>query len=126
MDFEQIAELAYKEKELNEFANLPEKYAYLELKDLYYRYKCGDFSKEQSIKIKNKIKKEYESNISTYKENQRIYKEYNDNRIRNTLYLARLEKSNDKNEIIEMLLKIISNCLSDDTIFERNKSKIDN
>ena len=126
MNFEKLSELAYKREEISKIANLPQKYAYIQLVDLYDGYKYGNYTKEKSIEIKNKIKKEYESNLASYIENTEKYKVYNKNRIDNTLLLAELEKTTDKNEMIRILLEIVSKCLDDKTVMERNIRKIDN
>ena len=39
---------------------------------------------------------------------------------------AYIEKTTDKNEMIRILLEIVSKCLDDKTVMERNIRKIDN
>lgn len=125
MEFDKISEYAYNQKEIPKIATLSDKYAYLQLSDLYYRYKLGEFSKEESIAKKQKIKIEYESNIDNDKWHMKIFKEYNDNKTENELMIYRLNKTNDKNEMLDILLKIVVNCTGDDTIYKSNISKID-
>lgn len=124
MEFEEIAKLAYKRQGISDFWDLPVKFAYLQLEDLYYRFKVGDISKEQSLNIKNKIRKDYEWNSTEYNEHKKQYKIYNDNRITNTMLLAQLEKTDDKDKMIELSLRIIANCISDNSFVERNIQKI--
>lgn len=123
-DFDEIAELAYKGKEISDLAILPKKYIYLRLFFLYDFYLKGKCGKEESIKIKNEIKKEYKEIIEEYKRWMECYKEYTDNRIRSALLMAQLEKTTDKDKMIELCLKIIGNCVNDQGLYERNIGKI--
>lgn len=127
-EFENLAVKAYKNIELTEFADLPERYAYLRLQNLYYRYKCGDYSKEKAMKIKEKIKKEYIEDFYKYKNFSDMFKEYNENRIKNEILLYQLEKEIDKEKLLQISIKIISNCINDKTLidrFEQKNGKID-
>ena len=124
MEFEEIADRAFRRLGPDKYYNLPKKYAYMQLEDLYYKYKLGNISKENSIIEKRKIQKEYEENIIVYNRSLECYKEYNENRIKNTLLLAEIEKSRDKESIIEPALKIIANYTSDDSFVERVLGKI--
>lgn len=127
-EFESLALKAYKEIPLTEYAELPEKYAYFRLKELYYRFKCGDYSKEQSLEIKNKIKKEYLQDSHQYESFRCMFKTYNENRIQNETLLYSWEKETDKDKLLQVAAKIISNVMSDETIirrFEQRFGKID-
>lgn len=124
MEFDEIAKKAYKKEGIDNLSNLPTKFAYFQLEDLYYRYKIGDVSKDESIKIKNQIRKEYQGNLLEYNTNLEQYKIYNNNRIKNSMLLAQLEKTEDKDKMIELSLRIIANCISDNSIVERNLQKI--
>ena len=77
MDFEEIAKMAYLGKKEDDFWNLPKKYAYLKLKDLYFNYKIGKYSKEVCITEKAKIKREYLEDEKRYENELNVYKEYN-------------------------------------------------
>lgn len=60
MDFEEIAKKAYKKEKLNEYAILPEKYAYIRLKNLYEQYDYGNIGKKDAEIEKNCIRKSFE------------------------------------------------------------------
>lgn len=124
MNFDEIADRAYRRLGPDKFYNLPQNFAYYQLQELYYKYKLGNISKENSIIEKKKIEKEYEENIIEYNRSLECYKEYNKNRIENTLLLAEIEKARSKEKIIEPALKIIANCTSDDSFVERVIKKI--
>lgn len=119
MEFDEIADKAYRRIELDEYANLPTKYAYLKLKNLYDEFKNGEISKENCVPIKQKIKREYENNLLEYNRDMEIYKEYNQNRNENEVLIIDINKSNDKNEILKKCLKIIENCLKDSSFSSR-------
>lgn len=118
MDFEEIAKMAYMEKEEDKYWNLPKKYAYFKLKQLYFNYKIGKYSKETSIAEKAKIKGEYLEAEKNYENELDVYKKYNRNRLENTILLSKLEKTRDKEEALKYSIKIIQNCISDKD-FER-------
>lgn len=126
MEFEEIAKEAYKKNGPNKLWDLPKKYAYYQLEDLYYRYKLGNINEKDSIIEKRKINKEYEWNKEEYNKSLNVYKEYNKNRAKNTLLLAEIEKSKDKDKIIKLALEIIANCISDNSFVERILFKIQN
>lgn len=119
MDFEEIAKMAYLEKKEEDFWNLPKKYAYFKLKELYFNYKIGKYSKEVSVIEKAKIKKEYLQNEQDYENELNVYKEYNKNRLENTLLLADFEKTKDKEEALKYAIPIIANCISDENFIKR-------
>lgn len=122
-NFDNIALRAFKKAGLTKYASLPERYAYVQLEDLYFRYKCGDFDKNEAEIRKSKIKKEYNQDIKEYENVQEMFKEFNESRIKNETLLYDLEKSKDKEEIIKIALQIISNCISDNTIIDRYNEK---
>lgn len=124
MDFEEIAKKAYKEENIDDCSDLPIKYTYLKLKDLYFNYKIGKIDKEKSIVMKNKIKKDYELNRREYDDVISIYKMYNFTRIHNELLLDYLEKTKDKEEALGYSLKIIANCINDSSFEDRIKQKL--
>lgn len=126
MGIEEIADRAYKRIGPDIYYNLPKKYAYYRLEDLYYNYKLGNISKENSIIEKRKIEKEYEENEYEYNRNLEMYKKYNESRIENTLLLAEIEKAKDKDSIIKPALKIIANSTGDESFVERLLEKLQN
>lgn len=123
MEFEKIAEEAFRRKGINEYWELPERYAYIQLEKLYYDYKIGEISKEDSIIEKSKIKKEYEYFKRDYTDTLNIYKEYTENRSKNNMLLTEIEKSTDKDEILKKTLKIIENFISDKDFSNRILAK---
>lgn len=124
MKFEEIAKRAYKEEGYPEFCDLPCKYAYLQLEQLYNKYKLGTITKEDSIIEKKRIEKDYNFNEEDYQENLEIYRIYNRKRADNEVMLSKIEKSKDIKEILEYSFKIIANCLNDGTFVERNLEKL--
>lgn len=127
-EFERLAIKAYKEIPLTEFAILPERYAYFRLKEMYYRFKCGDYTQEQAQQIKAQIKKEYGQDSKEYDTFRTMFKEYNNNRIQNETLLYYLEKETDKDKMLDVAINIISNVVGDETMitrFKQKSSKID-
>ena len=124
MEFEEISKKAYLKSGIEKFWDLPTKYAYNQLEELYFKYSLGNINKESSIEQKNKIKKEYESNKIEYNKSLDIQKEYNKNRIDNYSLLTEIEKAKNKSEIFEPAFKIIANYVKDDSFVERNMQKI--
>lgn len=124
MEFQKIAEEAYRGNGINDSWNLPTKYAYMRLEILYNKYTMGNISKEASIIEKAKIEKEFEGNKSEYNKVLEINREYNQNRADNTMLLIQVEKSNSKEEMVEPLLRIVGKCVKDDSFADRNLEKI--
>lgn len=122
IDFEKIALLAYKNKE-NENFNIVERYAFIKLKELYEKYKCGKCSKEEATKEKNKIKKDFDNDSFYYEKCKEVYKEYNERRNELEYVLYKIEKSKDKMETLTLLLDIVGKYISDDDFKQRNLSK---
>lgn len=125
MDFNEIAEKAFRKEGLDEFWNLPVKYAYAQLEELYYRYSINDLSKEKCVELKNKIRQDYEGNILNYNTTMEQYQIYTKNRIENDILLPIIEKSKDKNEIIKYSAKVIANCIEDKSFVDRMLKKLD-
>lgn len=125
-DFEELSKLAFLRKELSDFAPLPTKYMYLRLCDLYSAFAKGKISKEKSIEIKNKLKNEYLGLLKEQERDMECYKEYLSNRKENTGMLIQLEKSNNKDEMLDICLKIIANCVHDKDLYNRNAKKLEN
>ncbi len=124
MEFEYIAKLAYNEKQLEEYVTLPEKYAYIKLKDLYFSYRCGDITLEEAIKQKNEIRKEFVDEVGKYNESIKICKEYHNNKLHNNMLIDGIEKSKDKEEILEKALQAIGVFISDNSFADRNMQKL--
>ena len=124
MDFEKIAELAYKGEGINDSWDLPVRYTYLRLEKLYHEYKIGAINKEKSIVQKAKIAKEFKDYRAEYDRNVEINREYNQSRADNTMLLIAIEKSTDVREMLEFALKIIANNVKDDSLVARNLEKI--
>lgn len=122
-DFEELAKLAYKQEELSDFAPLPVKYMYLRLCMLYDAFARGQFTKEQCVQMKNQLRKEHRGNMIEHTRDMECHREYLLNRKQNTELLMKLEKSHNKEEMLDFCLKIVSNCLNDKSLYERNKAK---
>lgn len=122
-DFEELAKIAYKGEELSDFAPLPTKYMYLRLSVLYDCFAKGRYSKEQCVQMKNQLRNEYRHIMQEHERDMECYREYLANRRINTELLIKLEKSNDKDEMLDACLKIVGNCLNDKTLYDRNRQK---
>lgn len=122
-DFEELAKLAYKGEELSDFAPLPTKYIYLRLSILYDCFAKGRYSKEQCIQMKNELRKEHKSVMIEHERDMECHREYLANRRKNTELLIKIEKSNDRDEMLDACLKIVGNCLDDKSLYERNRLK---
>lgn len=125
MEFDEICKNAYMGATLSNCTPLPEKYAYLQLQDLYLKYETKQLTKEESIKLKNGIRQEYEYNSNEYNLMVQFYKENNKNKKENYDKLVEIEKSNNKDDILKAALEIIANIIRDETFVDRNLSKID-
>lgn len=122
-DFEELAKLAYKGEELSDFAPLPTKYIYLRLSILYDCFAKGRYSKEQCVQMKNELRKEHKSVMIEHERDMECYREYLANRRTNTELLIKLEKSNNRDEMLDTCLKIVGNCLNDKSLYDRNRLK---
>lgn len=123
IEFEKIALLACKNKENDENFNIVERYAFIKLKELYEKYKSGEYNKEKSIIEKNKIRKQFNDDSYYYTRCVEIYKEYNNRKNELEYILYKVEKSKNKEEILELLLDIIGKYISDEDFKQRNLSK---
>ena len=122
-DFEELAKLAYRGEELSDFAPLPTKYMYIRLSVLYDCFARGKYSKGQCIELKNKLRNEYRQIMREHDKNMECYREYLTNRRENSELLIKLEKSHDRDEMLDVCLKIIAHCVNDTSIYNRNISK---
>ena len=123
-DFEELSKIAYKGEELSDYAPLHTKYMYLRLVDLYTSFNKGIVNKEKSIKIKNGLRNEYKGLLIENQRDTEWYREYIKNRKENEMLLISLENSKDKDEMLKYCFKIISNCVNDKSLYERNMKKI--
>lgn len=123
-EFEELCGIAYSGKELSDYAVLPTKYMYLRLVDLYDCYAKGKLSKEKCVELKNMLKKEYGQLMKQHEEDVVAYREHALNRHKNAQYLIDIEKTTDKDEMLEIALKIIQNCIGDKSFYERNRNKM--
>lgn len=122
-DFEELAKIAYKKEELSDFAPLPTKYMYLRLSVLYDCFEKGRYSKGQCIEMKNELRKEYKHIMQEHERDMECYREYLTNRRTNTELLIKIEKSKNKEEMLDACLKVIGNCVDDKSFYDRNRSK---
>lgn len=123
MTFEEISEKAYKREEIGKCRNLAEKYAYLQLFDLYKDYYNKKVSKEEAISNKAKIEKEFEEN---QRKIERYYEElkYRENiKAKYTNYIIAVEKSKSQDDILFNSLKFIETILQDSSFTDRNLEK---
>lgn len=122
-DFEELSKIAYKNEELSDFAPLPTKYMYLRLSILYNSFAKGKYTKEQCVTMKNELRQEYKKIMQEHEKDMECYREYLFNRRTNTELLIKLEKSHNKDEMLDTCLKIISNCVHDKSLYDRNRIK---
>ena len=124
MTFEEISEKAFKREELGSCKNLAEKYAYIQLFNLYRDYFNKNITKEKAAIIKADIKKEFEDNqrkIERYYENLRHREEIKG---KYTNYITAVEKSKSQDDILYNSLKFIEAIIQDDSFAERNLGKV--
>lgn len=122
-DFEELAKIAYKGEELSDFAPLPTKYMYLRLSVLYDCFAKGRYSKEQCVKLKNELRQEYRKIMQEHERDMECYREYLNNRRVNAELIIKIEKSTNKEEMLDACLKIVGNCLNDKSFYDRNRTK---
>lgn len=122
-DFEELSKIAYKNEELSDFAPLPTKYMYLRLSILYDSFVKGKYTREQCVTMKNELRQEYKKIMQEHEKDMECYREYLFNRRTNTELLIKLEKSHNKDEMLDTCLKIISNCVHDKSLYDRNRIK---
>lgn len=122
-DFEELARIAYKGEELSDFSPLPTKYMYFRLSVLYDCFAKGRYSKGQCVEMKNELRREYKHIMQEHERHMECYREYLLNRRINTELLIKLEKSQDRDEMLDACLKIVGNCLDDKSLYDRNRLK---
>lgn len=123
MTFEEISEKAFKREELGKYKNLAEKYAYLQLFNLYKDYYNKNIDKEKATVEKQKIKKEFEDNERKINNYYNILKYREQIKGKYTNYITAVEKSESQDDILYNSLKFIETILQDDSFTERNLEK---
>ena len=124
MTFEEISEKAFKREELGPYKNLAEKYAYLQLFNLYKDYYNKNISKEKATIKKAEIQKEFEDNQRKVDSYYRNLKQREEIKGKYTNYIIAVEKSQNQDEILYNSLKFIEAIIQDDSFTSRNLDKI--
>lgn len=124
MTFEEISEKAFKKEKISETSNLAEKYAYLQLVDLYKDYYNGKIAKEKAAIEKHKIEFEFNDYQQRIKKYYDLYKERNENRIKYEDFIISIEKESDQTQLLIKSLQFIEMIIQDKSFFERNYAKI--
>lgn len=123
MTFEEISEKAFKKEQLGEYSNLAEKYAYLQLYNLYRDYFLKNIDKQKASEIKNEIKKEFENYQEKIEKYYDYFKRQTEIRIKYNTYLTEIEKSQNQDDLLEKSLKFIEIIIQDKSFFDRNIEK---
>lgn len=113
-NFENLSMKAYKNEILDDEYDFIDKYFFEQLKKLYLDYRCEKINKDKAEIKKKKIKNEYFSEKEYRRKYLEICKEYNSNRINIEYDLSRIEKSNDKEEMLKIALNIIAKMTKDE------------
>lgn len=124
MEFSEISENAYYRKGLGNFKNIAEKYAYVQMENLYMDYKNENITKEQANKEKIKIQKEYELNLNKVKEYYDFFKNQNEAKKQYEQLLYSIEKSSSQDDLLINSLKLIEILINDNNFFDRNYKKV--
>ena len=123
MTFEEISEKAFKKEQLREYSNLAEKYAYLQLYNLYRDYFLKNIDKQKASEIKNEIKKEFENYQEKIEKYYDYFKRQTEIRIKYNSYLTEIEKTTNQDDLLEKSLKFIEIIIQDKSFFDRNIEK---
>lgn len=126
MEFEEISKKAYKKEELEKFSNLAEKYAYVQMLNLYIEYRNENISKTEAEKLKKEIEKEYKENLRKYQNYCEMLNRQNLLRAKYEEYLYAVEKSQEQDDLLLNSLKLIEVIVQDNSFFDRNYNKIKN
>lgn len=126
MEFEEISKKAYKKEKLEEFSNFAEKYAYVQMLNLYMEYRNENITKSEAEKLKKEIEKEYNENLRKYNNYCERLKKQNLLKAKYEEYLYAVEKSQEQEDLLINSLKLIEVFVQDDTFFDRNINKIKN
>lgn len=125
MNFEIISERAFKKQPLGEFPNIADKYAYLQLLNLYKDYENQNITKAKAVQEKAKIKKEFEVETRNIELDLEMRRTLNQIRGNYGLWIANIEKSKNQDEQLEYCLKFIEAILQDNSFVNRNLEKFD-
>ena len=126
MEFEIISRKAYNKEKLEEFSNFAEKYAYVQMLNLYMEYKNENITKAQAEKEKKEIEKEYNENLRKYNNYCERLQKQNLLKAKYEEYLYSIEKSQDQDDLLLNSLKFIEVVVQDDSLFDRNYNKVKN
>lgn len=126
MKKEEIAEIAFKKKELPSTCNLAEKHFYLQLYYLYRDYRSGLIDKEKAEENKKRFEKEFKENQDKIDKYYEVFK--NQNKLRGEIheYLVNLEKSETEGKLLDNSLILIEKIIQDKSFYDRQIKKIDN
>lgn len=124
MDFKIICEKAYKKEKLDEFANLAEKYAYLEMQVLYQKFKDELITQSQAEKDKKQIEMEFNINQDRENKYNEVFKKQTEIKRDYHELIVNIEKSTKLEDILDNSLKLIEKIISDDSFYIRNMNKI--
>lgn len=126
MEFELISRKAYNKEKLEEFSNFAEKYAYIQMLNLYTEYRIENITKSEAEKTKKEIEKEYKENLRKYENYCERLKKQNLLKAKYEEYLYAIEKSQEQDDLLLNSLKFIEVVVQDDSFFDRNFNKIKN
>lgn len=126
MEFEEISKKAYKKEQLDKFSNFAEKYAYVQMLNLYMEYKNENITKKQAETQKKEIEKEYNENLRKYNNYCERLQKQNLLKAKYEEYLYSIEKSQEPDDLLLNSLKFIEVVIQDDSFFDRNYNKIKN
>lgn len=126
MEFEEISKKAYKKEQLDKFSNFAEKYAYVQMLNLYMEYKNENITKTQAETQKKEIEKEYNENLRKYNNYCERLQKQNLLKTKYEEYLYSIEKSQEPEDLLLNSLKFIEVVIQDDSFFDRNYNKVKN
>ena len=125
MDFKTICEKAYKKEKLDEFANLAEKYAYLEMQVLYQKFKDELITQNEAEKQKKEIEMEFNLNQSREDKYNEVFKKQTEIRRDYHDLIVNIEKSTALEDILDNSLRLIEKLINDNSFYFRNINKVD-
>lgn len=124
MTFTELSEKAYRKEKLDSFPNLAEKYAYLQLCNLYRDYRNELISKKDAETEKIKIEKEFNENEKKIADYYEVFRKQNEIRGNYNNFITAIEKSTKEEDLLFNSLKFIEVLIQDDSFFDRNYNKI--
>ena len=125
MTFEELCEKAFKKQELDEFANIAQKYAYLKMSILFDNYKNAIINKDDAAKQKQEIKREYETYQKKIDDYYEACRKQNEIKVQYGQYIIDIEKATDQYDLLDKSLLFIEKIISDDSFRNRNIKKVD-